>query len=238
MKKGFLKTAFDAATGTAGYAAERTIGKYLERKDDVEFPSPAAVPLTSGESALLKSIFGNEINTSIIRKHFAEAASPYAIAATFSSSKVKFYGKQNHSPDYSQTKDTFNYWTFVHEMTHAWQYQHPVQDFSRSVNAPTREYGYELSPKKRFQDFGVEQQASIVADYAQQFIYEGPYKPANQNNGLYMPAETDNFKPQSLDLLQKVIEDRFPVARNTRLKLEAKKSSGPATPPPQTKWGF
>ena len=87
--------------------------------------------------------------------------------------------------------------------------------------------------KAGFKEFGVEQQASIVADYAQQFLRSESRKPANSNSEFYMPVETDNFKMQSLAKLQKVVEDRFPQARKTRLALEAQGKTPPASRPPK-----
>jgi hypothetical protein len=226
VKKGILKSVFNGVIGAAGYLAEKPLVKIFEANDDIEFPSQPGVPLTKGEAALLKSIFGEqEIQTGDVRKYFADKKHPYAIAAAMSAKKIKFYGKETHAADYSQTNDVTRYWTFVHEMTHVWQYQHPLRDFNRSVHNPTRQYDYKLSPDMQFKNFGVEQQASIIADYAQQFLYQGP-KPANDN--MYGPLNENPYLwPQSLDMLKKTVEDRFPAARNTRLALEAQNKKPP-----------
>jgi len=229
VKKGILKSVFNGVVGAAGYLAEKPLVKIFEAGDDKEFPSPPGVPLTKGEAALLKSIFGeNEIRTGDVRKYFADKKHPYAIAAAMSAKKIKFYGKETHAADYSQTKDVSRYWTFVHEMTHVWQYQHPLRDFNRAIHNPTRQYDYKLSPDMQFKNFGVEQQASIIADYAQQFLFQGSGKPANDNT--YGPLNGNPFQPrESLEMLKKTVEDRFPAARRTRLALEAqnKKPPGP-----------
>ncbi|MBU6475432.1 MAG: hypothetical protein KGL10_03380 [Alphaproteobacteria bacterium] len=214
-----LKTAFNGATGATGYLAEKTLGKYLERKDDADYPTLSGVPLTAGETALMKSIFGDEIDTDQVKKYLSDKPHPFVIAMASSGKKIKFYGKETHVPDYSQTKNASNYWTFVHEMTHVWQFQHPKEDILRALRNPTRRYDYELSEDSRFQDFGVEQQACIIADYALQCLFRGAKIPANGNNGYYLPVENTDPRAQTLKLLFKTVEDRFPQARETRLTL-------------------
>ncbi len=222
-----LKKAFNGAAGATGYLAEKTFGKYLERKDDAEYPTAPGVPLTTCETTLLKSIFDDDLDTGEVKKYFSEKSHPYVIAMASSAKKIKFYGKDNYVPDYGQTKDAANYWTFVHEMTHVWQFQHPKEDIMRALRNPTRKYDYELSKGKRFQDFGVEQQACIIADYAMQCFFKGVKVPANENKGYYIPVESTIAKAQSLALLHKTVEDRFPQARKTRLAFEPFKNKKP-----------
>ncbi len=222
-----LKKAFNGAAGATGYLAEKTFGKYLERKDDANYPTPPGVALTKGETTLLKSIFGDELDTDEVKKYFSDKPHPYVIAMASSAKKIKFYGKDTHVPDYSQTKDSANYWTFVHEMTHIWQFQHPKEDIMRALRNPTRKYDYELSKDLRFQDFGVEQQACIIADYAMQFLFNGKISPANENKGYFVPVEATTPKPQKLSMLYKTVEDRFPQARKTRLALAPFKNKKP-----------
>lgn len=225
VKKGILKSVFNGVKGAAGFLAEKPLVKLFEASDEKEYPTPPGVLLTDGEAKLLKSIFGDEIQTGDVRKYFADKRHPYAIAATMSAKKIKFYGKDTHADDYSQTKYASRYWTFIHEMTHVWQYQHPLRDFNRAINNPTRQYDYKLADDVPFKNFGVEQQASIIADYAEQFLYQGP-KPSNDNT--YSPLNENPYQlPQRLDDLKKVVEDRFPEARKTRLALEEQRKKPP-----------
>ena len=219
VKKGYLKTAFVTAAGAtiAGSAGYKSLRKYIEWKDDVDYPAPSGVPLTKDETAFVGSIFGKEINTARIRKYFAAEYHPLADAAALSAEKIKFYGEKNHAADYSLSEDPFKYETFIHEITHIWQHQHRQQDIARFLRHHTKRYDYALSQKSLFKDFGVEQQACIVADYALQFLYP---KRQKLNDTYYQPADKGN-PPQNLALLQKVVEDKFPQARKTRLALEA-----------------
>ena len=49
---------------------------------------------------------------------------------------------------------------FVHELAHAWQWQRGIP--LAWVRWPFARYGYRVKPGRRFQDYGLEQQAEIV----------------------------------------------------------------------------
>jgi hypothetical protein len=189
--------------------------KYSKGEDDALYPCPAGEPLTAGEAALIKGIFGNGIKTEHVRKYFSPKAKPgkdegYIIPAqTFGTDSIKFYSARYKSTDYSQSKDLFNYGTFVHEMTHVWQNQHHLRRAFHNRLHPSYSYRYTLTPRSRFRNFSEEQQASIIGDYACQFLYPD------------RSARTET----SPSLLQKVVEDKFPQARKTRLALEAQKKA-------------
>ncbi len=51
---------------------------------------------------------------------------------------------------------------FIHEMTHVWQRQQGRNLYLSRM--PWARYRYDLRPGKRFQTYGIEQQAMIVAD--------------------------------------------------------------------------
>ncbi len=221
-----LKTAYNGAAGMTAYLGEKTIGKYQDHKDDIQYPTAKGEPLTKAEAALLKSIFGDEIDTDKVKKYFSDKEHPYLLARACNGEKIKFYGKNTRVPDYSLTQDASNYFTFVHEMAHVWQLQHPKEDILRDLHNPTRKNNYTLSETSRFQDFGVEQQACIIADYAFQCLFSGKTRPANLSHAHYLPMDATDEKPQNLGLLYKTVEDRFPQARLTRMKRK------PARKPP------
>lgn len=63
-------------------------------------------------------------------------------------------------------------WVFVHEMTHVWQWAHGVYPIWSAVGIFLQKkgdyanaYPYDLAPGKKLDDFNIEQQASIVADF-------------------------------------------------------------------------
>jgi hypothetical protein len=162
-------------------------------------------PLKEGEEKIAHSLFGDEIDTKSIRLHSAD---------------INFFGKTgitlfNHvwvfryaaSTDYSKEEIPD---TFVHEMAHVWQYQHG------RVNPRTfcRTYDYTLTPQSRLNDFCIEQEASIIADYSTRFLFPG--------NASYL--REDDTKDA---LLQKVVEARLPQAQAARATRE-NKSAGHA----------
>jgi hypothetical protein len=218
MARNALKPAFRIAANTLVFAKGVYEVKTNNFKDRKTYPAYRGLCLTEREAFLLKGIFGAEIDTARIRKRFAPKDHPLAEATALNAREVKFYGEKNRSQDYSRDKNPFLYFLFIHEMTHLWQYQHPLRDFARTVRNPTTSHDYKLSRNARFRDFGAEQQANIVADYALQFLY--PHAGAQSKDGLYQPEGA--AQAQSLALLKKVVEDRFPQARKTRLNLERK----------------
>lgn len=190
------------------------------RDDDARYPVVRQEALTPGEADLIKGIFGPEIDISKVRKHFTAVSKPgtspgYVIPAqTFSNDCIKFYGPDYTSGDYSRPDNAFNYGTFVHEMTHIWQNQHPNPQKAEHDNFA---YQYNLTPKSRFDDLGEEQQASLIEDYALQFL-RASRAPA-KNGDTYLPSHAPDKSDASrcdLVLLQKVVEDRFPAARHMR----------------------
>ncbi|MFO1256417.1 MAG: hypothetical protein U1E37_12240 [Sphingomonadaceae bacterium] len=52
---------------------------------------------------------------------------------------------------------------FIHEMTHVWQAQTRGWWYLPLIGPFQRRYRYVLKPGKRFSDYGIEQQAEIVA---------------------------------------------------------------------------
>ena len=211
------------------FARSQKLDEQRKLEDAKLYPSPPGIPLTAGEVALVKSIFGDEIDTKNVRKYFPEKMKPGTIkgyvtpAQTFGIDAIKFYGTKYQSEDYSQSKDLYLYGTFLHEMTHIWQNQHPAP------RAYSYTYQYTLTPRSRFDGFSEEQQSSIIEDYARQFFY---LKQSLNTKGIdtYIPSCASDFNEsslRSLSLLRKVVEDKFPQARKTRLALEAKTNNSP-----------
>jgi hypothetical protein len=176
--------------------------------------------LTSGEQAVVRSIFGDEIDASKIRKHFKDNADiTHLMKHTDGTvlpfiSHIDFFGKNVASADYSQA-DPNLYGLFVHESTHCWQNQNWAWT---AKNAGI--YTYELKPESRFADFGMEQQADIIRDYAMRFL--------NVEGRRHASAATQDRDA----MLQRVVENRFPQAQKTRMALDAQdaRASAPKGP--------
>lgn len=163
--------------------------------------------LTKGETELVKGIFGDEINTSKIRKHFrSESSIAHVLPSKIGMvpppfSHIDFYGTNAHSKDYSREKKKL-FGLFMHEATHTWQGQ--------TLTFPMRNIGvyeYKLTKASRFNDFGTEQQAEIIEDYAQAWLFKDP----KAKNVTHTAQDS---------LIMKVVETRFPRAYKTRVQFQ------------------
>jgi hypothetical protein len=212
----FLKKAFDKPEPPG------------KREDDIEYPCPPGEPLSPDEIAFVKSIFGDELKTEGIKKFHAPEARPSprggtTCARAFGTTAVKFYGNDNKAADYRRTDDADLYGIFIHEITHLWQNANPESVSTKGFN-----YTYPFYPEAEFSHYGREQQASMIQDYARQFFYFK--KTAGTGNYLPTVGAVDESSLRKLSDLQRVVEDRFPEARKTRLALS------PANKPGR-KWG-
>lgn len=114
-------------------------------------------PLTTGEIALTKSVFGRHINLSSVRlKTACWVLKGYAV----SPNGYIYFHKDDFCADFS-VLDVYKKAWLIHELTHIWQYQQGMQVFWRTVF--NRRYAYTLG--KPFLTYGIEQQARIVEDY-------------------------------------------------------------------------
>ena len=181
--------------------------------------------LTTGEDQLIRSIFGTMIDTDSLQVNFHPERYTDAAATADSSSSADFWGKDQKSGDFSQDRDVDRWATFIHEFTHVWQFQtnraYTVDDSGdeTDINDEYAAYRYPLSSKYKFTDYGVEQQAAIVEDYARRFL-----SPAHETR--YLPMVYGHKGAAAKDpLLMKVVEDQFPQARLTRLALSQPKTA-------------
>lgn len=179
--------------------------------------------LTPGEKSYVEGIFGREVKTDKVRKFFKGRFNITHLLDTKHgtvlppTSYVDFFASTMYSPDFSRDTSVALFGDFIHEMTHVWQNQ------NRAWNLRSFKYTYSLTDSSRFSDFGIEQQASIIEDYARRFLH-----PAHAESVENKISEKD--KPAFYQRLKKVVEDRFPTAQETRLafeKSENQKYKGP-----------
>ncbi len=88
---------------------------------------------------------------------------------------------------------------FIHELVHAWQIYHSPRDSAFVVEALTHTacsggskdaYRYEMPPQRSFDEYNIEQQASIVSDwYSRYFI-------GNKNNKFLFRHPSSGIDPQ------------------------------------------
>lgn len=193
--------------------------KFLSNVVEAQFPAAKATrqamtvvqPLNENEKTLVSAFFGNEVDPSVVRKHFqpwrcALLDNPgYTMATVDSPRDINVLGSDYSSKDYSREKNLENFGMFMHEMDHIWQRQtgHKMTNYS-FVNKDNP-YAYPIDIKKwKFADYGIEQQAAIVEDYVRVFL-----RPERNPNRM----DNDDAKFEQLKTL---VEDQYPGARRLR----------------------
>jgi hypothetical protein len=122
-------------------------------------------PLTPGEIALARSVFGEAIDYSQV-KMVKGKWWPFhpRNAAMAPMGNIYFHPEgEVWSDDFSQEplrRQRF----FIHEMTHVWQAQAKGRFYLPLMRHPFCRYCYALKPGQPFDGYGLEQQAEIVAD--------------------------------------------------------------------------
>ncbi len=118
-------------------------------------------PLTLGEAALARSVFGDTID-------YARVALSRTKWAFFQPRDVVMAprGCIHFHPKGDLWRDDFaaavlgDQGLFIHEMCHVWQHQRGV--YLPLARHPFCRYGYVLKPGQPFRRYGIEQQAEIV----------------------------------------------------------------------------
>jgi hypothetical protein len=119
--------------------------------------------LTAGEIALARSIFGDAIDYSAVRMIRGKWW-PFQPrnAAMSPNGNIYFHP---HSGGWSQdfSKEPLGaQGFFIHEMTHVWQAQRGGRFYLPLMRHPFCRYRYHFKPGRRFERYGLEQQAEIV----------------------------------------------------------------------------
>jgi hypothetical protein len=137
-------------------------------------------PLTSGEIALARTMFGDAIDYAKVRlfrrkwRFFQPANSAMA-----PNGNMYFHPASGlWSEDFSKEplgRRAF----FIHEMTHVWQAQAKGRLYLPLMRHPFCRYTFVIKPGKGFDRHGIEQQAEIVARIflAEQGAARGPVPP-------------------------------------------------------------
>lgn len=212
MRRGALRRAFAVAALCAG-----VIAAGCEPKPLYEPKEGPPVTLEKGEKELARSIFGDEIDLRRVWKVYVQVADSVKAAESSRAGFIFFY-RDYHAPDYSRERDPFIFATFIHELTHQWQIQNDPGNEIQICQI----YTYRLSSDRDFLSYCNEQQASIVQDYVRRFLLLNPAASTRYVNVFVGPEESADT-PESDALLQKVVEDQFPQARETRLKIDAQR---------------
>ncbi len=210
---------FDSTSAsTLGFAISPFSAQILFKNiEDILYPVHKKTSLTKKENALAKSVFGDELKTSEIRKHFTLFAKnkdkKHRLAADCNIKRIKFYGKDMQSDDFAKDTSVEKQAIFMHEITHKWQIQNEKNTIG--ANLTGRGDSYTLSSRFNFANYGCEQQATIIEDYTARFLHP--------NRKINISHHCKNLNMFTYDaLLQKIVEDRFPQATQNRLKHQAR----------------
>ncbi|GGI79572.1 hypothetical protein GCM10007973_15210 [Polymorphobacter multimanifer] len=119
--------------------------------------------LTGSERVLLASVFGTTLDADpvTIRRQKWWMLQPWWITMAPDGHVWCHPNGPNWSPCYASDRLGMQA-HFIHELTHVWQHQHGINLLLK--RAPWAPYRYRLQAGKRFADYGIEQQACIVAD--------------------------------------------------------------------------
>lgn len=118
-------------------------------------------PLTRGEIDLAHSVFGNAIDYATVRicqRKWAFFQPRHVVMAPRGNIHFHPRGDLYHT-DFAQAS-LGEQGLFVHEMTHVWQHQRGLNLILR--RHPFCRYHYALIPGRRFDRYGIEQQAELV----------------------------------------------------------------------------
>ena len=119
--------------------------------------------LTTGEIALARSVFGDAIDydrARIIRGRWWPFQPKGIVMAP--TGNIHFHpADPRWSDDYADESLSLQ-GLFIHEMTHVWQSQKRGKYYLPLMRHPFCRYGYQLQQGRRFDLYGLEQQAEIV----------------------------------------------------------------------------
>lgn len=191
---------------------ERALGVH----DDRSYAEQSA-PLTTGEAALARAVFGPDFQTGTITKHYHRAMPPthdarnardvLAYVLLGDTNDIHMIAAELRVKDLSRVPDTgVRANAYMHEMTHIWQHR------TGSTAESCGTYAYTLNPQSHFGDFCNEQQAAIVGDYVAIYL-----QPDSFINGAM--ALNARLRLHEMEELARVVETQFPHARTARLQL-------------------
>ncbi len=126
-------------------------------------PMKGSRPLTAGEIALARSMFGDAIRYDRVRmvrrKWWLFQSRGIVMAPT---GNIYFHPESHlWSEDFSKERLSLQ-GLFIHEMTHVWQAQTKGRFYLVLMRHPFCRYAYDLVEGRPFDRYGLEQQAELV----------------------------------------------------------------------------
>ena len=119
--------------------------------------------LTAGERALVFEVFGNAIDTNIVRIR-RRRWFPFQPTGTVMApmGHLHFAPASPHYAEDFSCASAAQQGLFIHEMVHVWQTQHRGRWWLPLMRHPFCRYGYTYREGLPFTRYGIEQQAEIV----------------------------------------------------------------------------
>jgi len=167
-----LAIAFAAAAGTA-WGLEWTGYKGFDQANGdnpICKADPYCRPLTPGEVALTREVFGETVNPSNVKMFNRSHMLVFGRGGAISPNGNIYIDEKEAVADYSASP--YLRTLFVHEMTHVWQYQQgrnlrieAFQQWWKSDFKYKTIYDFNIDAHPRFKDYNLEQQAEIMESY-------------------------------------------------------------------------
>ena len=141
--------------------------------------------LTPGEIALARTMFGDAIDyraVRIVRRKWWPFQPRNVVMAP--TGNIHFHpGDPNWREDFGEAPLPLQ-GLFIHEMTHVWQAQKHGRFYLPLMRHPFCRYGYQLKAGRRFDRYGLEQQAEIARH---SFLAERGFKVADVCDRSFLP---------------------------------------------------
>ena len=122
-----------------------------------------ARPLTDGEIALARQVFGESVDYGRVRmvRHRWWPFQPRNIVMA-PTGNIHFHADSPLWRDDFSTAPLSLQGLFIHEMTHVWQAHRHGRFYLPLMRHPFCRYGYRIVEGRRFDRYGLEQQAELV----------------------------------------------------------------------------
>jgi len=119
--------------------------------------------LTPGEIAMLRSVYANLIDYPKVKVHNYEYIFFQPANTAMTPNGEIYFPAANYQADFSAAGVSDRAW-FVHEGAHLYQY-YGLKWSVKVRGIVDRNYDYTLDPKKKYQDYGLEEMGDIAQDY-------------------------------------------------------------------------
>lgn len=139
--------------------SQSTFKRFFTNPTFIKGDNQQSRPLTGGEIALARSVFGHTIELDNVRIKTAWwVIKNYAVSPNGNI----YFNQSDWIIDFSKASVSKQSW-LIHELTHVWQLQQGLKVVRGAII--NRRYDYVIEAGKSFFNYGIEQQARMVQDY-------------------------------------------------------------------------